>query len=981
MSIPPANPLSLSISPLSVIGNSVRTSDWSRVRLFIDELGLSFFRVIEEEFSESNGFGKGEAQTTKDAVSRLRELGKEFITQESSQKKQKVIAQKLKTFVKKYYSIDQNISGLSTKGQEAIIKSFQLFLYVVEEAQNAERHLRCMQRLSSKKPHERILEWADASILQPILEKVSISLVFTKHPTTIKYREMRHALKEVFNHFARKDWELFFPDKQSRDFSPALSEESKILFRDSLDKKIKVLWGLPPFRPERPTVRGEMQDTYEQIKNEIIPSMVLVRRAIKEKGITLFKKSIHTIKQWVGFDTDGNPYVNSHSAAEALYLNSIKFLSDMCTECHDLGEPTLNDFFDALKNTLLERATLFNKLLLDSGLKESFFYNDELDSLLSHTHTALNTFKSSQELQDALSKVTMLDLDDVTRSFVETLEITGLSLSSGQFRENSKILETIVCSVIPDFIPNKNIRKNKSERALDIAHNEELLRDFFSNPQALSIIKDTLTHGTSSEEKKALHTVHMIEFLALAQKQLGTEILHEFILSLTENKSQVLGYTLLLQACKVLPSSKVIPLFEEFESLLNIDEILEELLLDEKISSALKGGDENITIFLGMSDGQKTTGAFFPYLVADAEERAIRTAMRHGEDITIFLGIGSSQARGQDRNPHREYETRPVHHSPRIERTIQGEAITRLAPGGIIGFQNLSKMLDALVSNHHLQATQQAMNSDSDSRVREAILTMNTSCQKLWSTLTLSDAFGTWLPGFAPDLDTLNVASRPSNRSAHESNSLTMNYEDTRAVPAEYLVIQSQSLLSSFYGAYEALEEFNQNPDFNDLKGDSKSTLYALFHKHKDVRFRKTIQFMLEGIASSDLDATDVMLELRLEALEDPELSETLMNLNKQIRESRDALVSLCETFVPESLPDEASSSIRQRVFAMLNNPLLVEDISRRLPYITIAGSIRAFCLAQMRRFKNSAPEFAEQCFDNSKIAACATANGAGQVG
>lgn len=977
---------------LNVLAPSI-VPELSRVRLFINEIAASFFRVISLKF---NPISPHLSESIKENITALRELGQEFIALSSDRAQQELKAQQLRKKVAQVFFIDTSVDQMSSDAQFAVVKCFQLFLYLIEEAQKAERELRGRHRLE-KNPlaldpllENAITQFSAGNQVQQALRELKISFVFTKHPTTIKYAQMHHALKRVFRHFARSDWTLFYPEKSQRSFSSGIAENYIDLFRSDLDALILEAWSLPVIRPLKPSVRSEVEEGYIELRDDILPEMSIVRDSILSRGFDLAANPIWRIKQWFGFDVDGHPFVDKHSCAAALFLNNVRFVVDLFDQFNELvallprqiKKSLFVDISNRLQATAYEAAVKFNKLIIASNLVRDFWYEPELKNFLALSNGAA-PFNAASECIDRISEIcSSVKCGKHFDRWIGKLSTSGFKLATGMFRENSKVLEYIFKSVIPDYLPHANIDQAASKQALQLRQNEEMLAKFFSHAEALNTIKRKLAVKQNDDldlslNSKAQQTINTIEFLAQAQEILGLESINEFILSLTENRAQIKGYAALLKACGVKSKSRIIPLFEEFESLVRIDQILREIFSDKVMVEQLQGEDGIITIFLGMSDGQKTTGPFFPYIAAEAEEKIIEVAARYKLEVRVFHGIGSSQARGQDRHPDREYAARPsLQVAPYIERTIQGEAIQRLR------HQDLSKHVGAIIYNYLKRQNSVELSQDAklELKKRELINQISAIAQKEFVKLTLSREFSYFLGHFSPALDSLNPASRPNNRSAKQNVDLyRCDFEDLRAVPANYQDIQAQSLISTWYGAADAFATADKIMEAQE--NFSLHQLYSRQSEQFDPRFHKNVHFMIEAIASSGLDVTNAMLQTRLEVVDDQRVANYLKHVMLKLQQEQVDVVDQLEKFVPRDNSAQSSDSPRSRATAMLANPLLAEDIQRRLPYITVLSFIAAQGMNTYDKFRNTQPGFANFGLEIAKIAACGKANGYGQVG
>ncbi|HYL80409.1 MAG TPA: phosphoenolpyruvate carboxylase, partial [Candidatus Acidoferrum sp.] len=206
-----------------------------------------------------------------------------------------------------------------------IIRAFTTFLQLVNVAEQIHdiRKLRYDQLVRPGITRPGSLDHAvahckaaglSAEALQALLRELDITLVLTAHPTEAKRRSILEKTRRISRHLGALDHPLLTPREQE-------VLEGEIL------ADITAIWQSDEVRLRPPTVQDEVRSGlfyFDEILWEVLPLLYRDLRhalAIHYPGVPLVVRPFLRFGSWIGGDRDGNPHVTLETTWETLRLH------------------------------------------------------------------------------------------------------------------------------------------------------------------------------------------------------------------------------------------------------------------------------------------------------------------------------------------------------------------------------------------------------------------------------------------------------------------------------------------------------------------------------------------------------------------------------------------------------------------------------------------------------------------------------------
>jgi phosphoenolpyruvate carboxylase len=483
----------------------------------------------------------------------------------------------------------------------------------------------------------------DAAEMQRLVDKLSIELVFTAHPTETKRRTLLAKLQRLAGILRARS-------------QPESTPDSAILGEDTVEREIASLWLTDRSRTVKPRVQDEANTGlwyYDTTLIATIPRLqVDMERALAKHFPTVeAPRSWLTFGSWIGGDRDGNPEVTVATTADVLLLHRRLAIEKLRETAGELGRMlTVSDRRDtvvpALKRELQEDLHLSKHL--DELVKR--FPHEPYRLLLGVLHERLG--QARDELRDGrsllsgsvvgscLSRETVFDTLSTIKDGLEAgrggmlaggdlaaaeiqLEVFGLHTAKLDLRQHSLHHENAVSEIL-----------GRSDYAkLGEQEKRMLLIDAIASAKPLGA--DALAKFSASTR----NVVDPMVLAAEATRIIGPAALGIYIISMTNDVSDMLEVELMQKlAGSSLP---IAPLFETLEDLENAPIVLTDLF-------ALPGRRPvHQHVMLGYSDSNKDCGYITAnWALFEAQESISRVCREAGVAVTLFHGRGGSIARG-----------------------------------------------------------------------------------------------------------------------------------------------------------------------------------------------------------------------------------------------------------------------------------------------------------------------------------------------
>lgn len=835
----------------------------------------------------------------------------------------------------------QRLAQMETGELEKIVRAFSIYFQLVNIGERYHRVRRRRQYESSADgPPQRASlrsalsrlkeEGLDAESLQRILDRVSVGLVLTAHPTEALRRSVRRKhvnVGELLESFE----------------TASLTWRERRRLEEKLAEEITLLWQTDELRARRPEVTQEIQRTLLFFENPLISATLDVYREFEDElehkfpGNTPQLGQVLSFGSWVGGDQDGNPFVKADTLSTALKLHrelilkrhrdAVLWLADHLSQSQKLVSVT-EKLADSIKS---DEGLLSDTARPDRGDDPNEFYRTKLLLISERLRRTLEepgspaAYRGVDEFIEALTIVrdSLLEhgggriANGGLRDCIRQAEVFGFHLAKLDVRQESSVVVNTVAGLISASTGESLLEMDESERA-------GLLRDLLSTPDLNLPEPEDL----SEQSRELLETFRRI---ARAKEEFSTPPVETFILSMAQEASHVLSVQLLARRVGLLQTDehgrctanylRVTPLFETIADLDHAPEVLQRLLDDSFYRSSLKEGGDLQEIMLGYSDSGKDAGYVTSnWTLYKAQRLLTEVGRERGVELRLFHGRGGSAGRGGGPS----YEAIKAQPSGtlagKIRITEQGEVISFKYSMQGLARRNLNTVLAAV-----LEATTEEQASTPSPRWVNVMDDLSNTAQDAYRSLVYKDeGFQEFFSEASPirELSLLNMGSRPARREQ------SPDVESLRAIPWVFAWTQNRLLLPSWYGTGTALAQYTRSADGLD----------ALREMYDGWPFFKTlINFVQMTLAKSDLRIAETYTAL----VEEDDLRERMWD--RISSEHRSCVQALVQITGNDNLLDDS--------------PVLQRSIRLRNPYVDPLSYIQVNLLRRLRTLPEDTPE------------------------
>lgn len=640
--------------------------------------------------------------------------------------------------------------------------------------------------------YERAVEEYQLEGVQEKLQKFGVKTVFTAHPTQ------------------------FYPNSVQR----ILHDLRVAIIKDDItqiDMLLRQLGKTPFVNKERPTPLDEamsivfyLRYVYYETVGELFNK---IKQTFKSKNLHI-NENLLQLGFWPGGDRDGNPFVTADITMQV---------------AQELRSSVLKSYYNHLK--LLRRRLSFRGVseileALSKDLYANIFYG--------------KTNLSSEEILNYLEKAEKILSDehdnlfyDLIEDYKDRVKVFGTHFATLDIRQDSSVHQRLIDEII-----------KKKTSISEFASKEEKVEYLLNNSVNIQV--------QDFEDELLKDTLKTISQVREIQKNNGERGMYRYIISNSEDTSDVLNVYVLFKLCGYKPvdiKMDFIPLFETIDGLEKSQDIIQKLYHHPIYKNHLSLRKKEQTIMLGFSDGTKHAG----YLRANweiykAKERLTKVSKENDIVVVFFDGRGGPPARGGGKT-HQFYASQgKTIASNRIEITIQGQTITSVFGNKNQAKYNFEQLLTAGIENDVFSNSKTELNA----KQRELINKLSDISYQKYSELKQHDKFIPYLL----EMSTLqyygktNIGSRPSKRGKDSG----LKFEDLRAIPFVGSWSQLRQNIPGYFGLGTALNEIKKEGKFEDLK-----TLY------EDSYFFKTL------ILNSMMSMNKTYFPLTYYMREDPE--------------------------------------------------------------------------------------------------------------
>ena len=759
--------------------------------------------------------------------------------------------------------IVQIVEGCDLGTAIDVIRAFTIYFHLVNTAEQYHRiRRRRLYEISNANQPQRgslaaLIAFlqknnVEATALQRLLNRLSIELVFTAHPTEATRRSLITKSRRIA--------ELL----EMRDHEDLLTPRQRIQWQRDLDGIIDLLWRTDAVRHVRPQPVDEIKmGIYylDEVLYDAVPDLYsefeeLLKFAYPQLNVPPFLR----LGSWIGGDQDGNPFVGPDTLLTALRLQrgyiiehyrvAIEKLameySQSLNHAHITPELQRSLEEDAARLPIYDRELGPQTALEPYRRKLSFMWK-RLEATLALSHAdpsqssqesaahrqrlAEAAYHSAEELLDDLKLVCASLLADgeldlaqgAISKLIRQVELFGFYFAALDVRQHSERHAAALAELL-------RVSGLRQENYLELAEDERVrvLENLLRDPRIL-------TRPGLNLSQETWHILNTFRAIRQARDEFGEKAVTCYIISMAHTLSDLLEVQFFCKEADItdLP---LVPLFETIDDLNGCTNILEQAFAHPDYRAYLEIPPANAAdalpsvrradmnylancqqqqqVMLGYSDSSKDGGILTSsWELYKAQTRLAELGRRQHVEITLFHGRGGAIGRGGGPIYEAILGQPPATVNGRLRITEQGEMLSFKYGLHEIAMRNMELVVAGVV--------QASMPDEAMSEVQvhprpsEAwIATMerlSASAHRRYRQLIYNDPdFLSFFEQATPilELGWLNIGSRPARRTKGHG------VEDLRAIPWVFSWMQSRYVLPSWYGVGGALEEYiSEDPE------------------------------------------------------------------------------------------------------------------------------------------------------------------------
>lgn len=700
--------------------------------------------------------------------------------------------------------------------------------------------------------------------IQRLLDQLDIRLVITAHPTEIVRHTIRHKQRRIDRILGKLDQLealLARPDWLNHWDAKAVTEQ--------LMEEIRFWWRTDELHQFKPTVLDEVDYSlhyFDEVLFDAAPELAKrLQQALKEAFPRLRtpKANFCYFGSWVGGDRDGNPFVTPEVTWQtACYQRGMvlnKYIHSL-EELTAILSPSLHwckvsqELLDSLERDRIELPHIYEEVSLR-------FRQEPYRMKLAYIEERLqNTLLRNQRLKNPderrlLSHRANSQHYETGQAFLEELKLiqrnlqeTGLTCSE---------LESLITQVeVYSFnLAQLDFRQESSRHAEAIAEVAAYMGVLACPYDQLSEAEKLEWLGMELQTRRPLipqetpfsertkETIETLRTLRHLQQEFGAEICHTYIISMTNDASDVLEVLLLAKEAGLYDPAtsaaalRIVPLFETVEDLKNAPGIMETLFSLPFYRAALAGSYEALAylenpdgarlsppgagaltppnlqeVMVGYSDSNKDSGFLSSnWEIHKAQKALYAVAQKYGLILRLFHGRGGSVGRGGG-PAYKAILAQPAGTvNGRIKITEQGEVLASKYSLPELALYNLETLTTAVIQASLLKSSFDYI--EPWNRIMEELAS---SSRRVYRSLIYEDP--DFLDFFLsvtpiPEISELQISSRPARRKDGKRDLSTL-----RAIPWVFSWTQSRFLLPAWYGVGSALQHFIEQDPVKNLK-------------------------------------------------------------------------------------------------------------------------------------------------------------------
>jgi phosphoenolpyruvate carboxylase len=709
------------------------------------------------------------------------------------------------------------VAGLDVAELENLARTLTRFFQLMNLAEDNERirRLRAREVLEAPQPRRGSLRDAvlrlartetSADQLAAALADAEVRLVMTAHPTEARRRTTVEKLARIFGDLRTLD-------------ERTMTAQMRAAVRERLTASVGELWGSDELRYGAPTVSDEVHTGLVYLQTTLAAVVPRLYRELEAAVAEAYPDaevevpSLLTFGSWMGGDRDGNPFVRPETTLQALedmriaclrHLEHRALLLAGRTSLSSLvvGEPTeleplLADGarrFPALAASLEARnatepyrraGSFVVERLRCTRRRQQHAYADPGELL-----AELRAIGASLRVRGAPAVAGGL-LHDVIRE----VEVFGFHFAQLDVRQHTARHADALAEVLAA------VRVCGDYAALGAADRVQLLVRLIEERRPL--IPGDLSM-LSEDAREVIETFRALA-AALAHEHPGA--IESYIISGAGGPGDLLEVLLLMKETGLARPGggdaqlRIVPLFEEGDTLAGAASTMRTLLEIPVYRAALAGVGDEQEIMVGYSDSNKDVGYVASgWAIYRAQIELAATLADHGVRWIFFHGRGGAVGRGGGPSNVAILAQPPGTVAGRFKATEQGEVLSAKYSLSEIAYREL-ELTGSAVLVSTIGATPQPA-PDALERYEGVVADMAERSAAAYRALVYEDPdFVEFFHAVTPvqEISRLQLGSRPARRRQ------TQRIEDYRAIPWVFSWTQTRIVLPAWYGLGTAL--------------------------------------------------------------------------------------------------------------------------------------------------------------------------------
>ncbi|GEN53608.1 phosphoenolpyruvate carboxylase [Halobacillus faecis] len=853
-----------------------------------------------------------------------------------------------------YNQLKDEIQNLEPPMRSQVIRAFSIYFHLVNIAEQNHR-IRRRREYQLREDHGAqpfSLESAVQNLkkndfskgaIQEVLNKLSLELIITAHPTEATKRTVLEIQKRIATILKKLD-------------HPQLTKSERESLQDSLQNEVTVLWQTDELRERKPTVMDEVRNGlyyFDETLFDVLPDIHQELEARLEDHYPNEDWNVPNFLRfgsWIGGDRDGNPNVTPEITWQTLQKQRklvLKKYDEVLVELmkrfsHSSTQVTVTD---ELKNAIEREEPMLPKgkkwrvdreiyrrkfaIILERlrQVGKSDIGYGYADELLKDLRQIRDSAQTHQPNKRELKKL---------RKLIRQVELFGFHLATLDIRNHSGEHESAVSELL------QKVGIVEDYASLEEQEKLEILQDVLKDPRPISLLNEDY----SEETQKMLNVFQMIR---RAHKEFGDRSIEVYLISMTESASDLLEVLVLakeagiyrLHADGTVESNlNVAPLLETVDDLVAGPEILKTLFEMDVYSKHLEKHGNHQEIMLGYSDGSKDGGTLTAnWRLYKAQQEIHDMAHEYNVGLKFFHGRGGSLGRGG--GPlNRSLLSQPVETlGEGVKITEQGEVLSSRYLLRDIAYRSLEQGASTLLEGAMNISKESEQGHHREELWEQALEEISDVSLKKYQSLVFGDSdFLTYFNEATPlqEISELNIGSRPMKRKD------SSKFENLRAIPWVFAWTQNRQLIPAWYAAGTGLASYVENNE------DNLAVLKQMYENWPF--FRSTINNLQMALTKADIQTAKEYKAL----VNDQELGERIFQtIVEEYDRTKDILLKI--TGDAELLDHQ---------------PTIKESVRLRNPYVDPLNFLQVELIKELRQVDDHEDILTEVLLTISGIAA-----------